>query len=206
MRSRQSVPGQSKMASKPWNRMAYRTLTTLCMVQDCKRSPSSNAIKLSGKVLSIIYKITVVWITTLESLVLTCKETQWTHLVLEVHYTHACVGRPIKPLFAPLELCYCLYHFFSLQINHFSPFDTKPVQIWLICRNWEVCSLPSALQLTYNLSGSYPWLVCSSDHKHKGKEFDSILSSRLWGGALCLVWRYKERLWSRLVIWVWDWF
>ena len=26
---------------------------------------------------------------------------------------------PIKPFFAPLELFYCLYHFFSLQINHF---------------------------------------------------------------------------------------
>ena len=101
---------------------------------------------------------------------LTCKETQWTHLVLDIHYTHACVGRPIKPFFAPLELCYCLYHFFSLQMNHFSPFDTKPVQIWLICWNWEVCSLPSALQLTYNLSGSYPWLAWSSDHKHKGRE------------------------------------
>ena len=50
---------------------------------------------------------------------LTCKETQWTHLLLEIHYTHARVGRPIKPFFEPLELCYCLYHFFSLQINHF---------------------------------------------------------------------------------------
>ena len=26
MRARQNVPGRSKMASKPWNRMAYRTL------------------------------------------------------------------------------------------------------------------------------------------------------------------------------------
>lgn len=89
------------------------------MVQDCKRSPSSNAIKLSGKVLSIIYKIAFAWITTLESLVLTCKETQWTHLVLEIDYTHACVGRPIKPFFAPFELCYCLYHFFSCKLTIF---------------------------------------------------------------------------------------
>ena len=34
MRSRQSVPGQSKMASKPWNRMAYRTVTTSCTVHE----------------------------------------------------------------------------------------------------------------------------------------------------------------------------
>lgn len=33
-------------------------------------------------------------------------------------YTCTCRW-PIKPFFAPLELCYCLYHFFSLQISHF---------------------------------------------------------------------------------------
>ena len=32
MRLRQNVPGRSKMASKPWNRMAYRMVTTSCMV------------------------------------------------------------------------------------------------------------------------------------------------------------------------------
>ena len=28
MRSKQNVPRRSKMASKPWNRLAYRTVTT----------------------------------------------------------------------------------------------------------------------------------------------------------------------------------
>ena len=28
MKSRQNVPGRSKMASKPWNRMEYGTVTT----------------------------------------------------------------------------------------------------------------------------------------------------------------------------------
>ena len=32
MRSRQNGPGRSNMASKPWNRLAYRTVTTLCTV------------------------------------------------------------------------------------------------------------------------------------------------------------------------------
>ena len=34
--------------------------------------------------------------------------------------------------------------------------------------NWEACSLPSALRLTY-CQISYTWLACSLDHKHKGK-------------------------------------
>ena len=36
MRSRQNVPGRSKMASKPWNRLAHRTVTTSCTV--CKKT------------------------------------------------------------------------------------------------------------------------------------------------------------------------
>ena len=32
MRSRQNVPGRSKMASKSWNLLAYRTVTTSCPV------------------------------------------------------------------------------------------------------------------------------------------------------------------------------
>ena len=38
---------------------------------------------------------------------------------------------------------------------------------WFV-ENWEACSLPSALRLTY-CQISYTWLVCSLDHKHKGK-------------------------------------
>ena len=34
MRSRQNVPGLSKIASKPWNRMAYGTVTTSCTVHE----------------------------------------------------------------------------------------------------------------------------------------------------------------------------
>ena len=34
--------------------------------------------------------------------------------------------------------------------------------------NWEACSLPSALRLTY-CQVSYTLLVCSLDPKHKGK-------------------------------------
>ena len=33
MRSRQNVPGRSKMASKPWNLLAYRTVTTSCTMR-----------------------------------------------------------------------------------------------------------------------------------------------------------------------------
>ena len=33
-RSRQSVPGRSKMTSKPWNHMAYRKVTTSCAVHE----------------------------------------------------------------------------------------------------------------------------------------------------------------------------
>ena len=38
---------------------------------------------------------------------------------------------------------------------------------WFV-ENWEACSLPSALQLTY-CQISCTWLVCSLDQKHKGK-------------------------------------
>ena len=46
--------------------------------------------------------------------------------------------------------------------------DTEPTTIDWFISNWEACSLPSALRLTYS-QVFHTWLVCSLDHKHKGK-------------------------------------
>ena len=93
---------------------------------------------------------------------------------------------PIKPFFNYWNFVNRWKQTF-LQINFSLLADTELVQIQRRLIDLSKTE-NSALQLMYICQVSYTLLVCSFDHvqKHKlkGKECGSILSSRLWGGAL----------------------
>ena len=80
---------------------------------------------------------------------LTCKETQWTHLVLDIHYTHACVGRPIKPFFALtayITFFPCKWTIFLLLTQSLSKFDwfvetEKCVHFLAPCSSRIICQV-----------------------------------------------------------------
>ena len=63
--------------------------------------------------------------------------------------------------------------------------------------NWEACPLPSALWLTYR-QVPYTWLVCSLDHKHKGKGMWFESQQPFVGRSVA--WRHWKRLCSRLSV------
>ena len=93
----------------------------------------------------------------------------------------------LKPFFTcnfvqPLKTCFSANFSFSLLAE--GPVQISATIAWFV-ENREACSLPSALWLTFS-HVSYTWLVCSLDHKLKGKGMyrSSILSSRFWGEAL----------------------
>ena len=70
--------------------------------------------------------------------------------------------RPIKPFFLAWN---CKQPFRCWQTQSPSNFSDD----WLICRKLRSVFATGALRLTY-CQVSYTWLVCSLDHKHKGKE------------------------------------
>ena len=132
----------------------------------------------SGNGSSIIYKITF-WISTLESLVFTEHNEHIRHIKFFITYQYICTlnEEPTDPgesLPGPSNLFFTFFHLKQtfLQINlflawkHRARLNSATID-WFV-ENWEACSLPSALRLTY-CQISCTWLVCSLDHKHKGK-------------------------------------
>ena len=132
----------------------------------------------SGNGSSIIYKITF-WISTLESLVFTEHNEHIRHIKFFITYQYICTlnEEPTDPgesLPGSSNLFFTFFHLKQtfLQINlflawkHRARLNSATID-WCV-ENWEACSLPSALRLTY-CQISYTWLACSLDHKHKGK-------------------------------------
>ena len=135
----------------------------------------------SGNRSSIIYKIAF-WLSTLESLVFTEHNEHIRCIKFFTTYQHICTLNeestdPGKSFLGLSNLLFT-WNFLDrlkqtfLQINlfvawkHRARLNSATID-WFV-ENWEACSLPNALRLTY-CQISCTWLVCSLDHKHKGK-------------------------------------
>ena len=135
----------------------------------------------SGNCSSIIYKLAF-WLSTLEKLVFTEHNEHIRYIKFFTTYQHICTlnEEPTDPGKSLLGLSnlFFTWNFLDrlkqtfLQINlfvawkHRARLNSATID-WFV-ENWEACSLPSALRLTY-CQISCTWLVCLLDHKHKGK-------------------------------------
>ena len=135
----------------------------------------------SGNCSSIIYK-RAFWLSTLQKLVFTEHNEHIRYIKFFTTYQHICTlnEEPTDPGKSFLGLSNLLFtwNFLDrlkqtfLQINLFVAWKHRArlnsaTTDWFV-ENWEACSLPSTLRLTY-CQISCTWLVCLLDHKHKGK-------------------------------------